>query len=208
MEIRTIAVIGAGTMGRRIAYAALAAGYCTILEDVLPERLAAALAEIRGWLEEAAAAGTPAAEPAERAMGRLSTASSVDLACREADLVMEALPEEMEMKIDVFCILERFARPGAILATNAVSISVTELAAVTTRGEHCVGLHFCDREPKRNVLEIVRGRETSEETVEACRGIGRRTGKEIVEVSDRADSSAGSIREAPAIGKKGLARSV
>jgi len=190
MEIRTILVIGAGTMGRRIAYAALAAGYRTILEDVLPERLAAAQAEIRGWFEEAAAAGTPAAEPTERAMARLSTANSVDLACREADLVMEALPEEAEMKIDVFCILEKFARPRAILATNAVSIPVTEIAAVTTRGEQCVGLHFCDREAKRNVLEIVRGRETSEETVETCRGVGRRMGKEIVEMRDRSDSSA------------------
>jgi len=190
MEIRTILVIGAGTMGRGIAYAALGAGYRTILEDVLPERLAAAQAEIRGWFAEASAAGAPGATSAGRAMARLSTSSSVDLACREADLVMETLPEETEMKIDVFCILEKFARPGAILATNAISISVTEIAAVTTRGEYCVGLHFCDSEQKRSLLEIVRGRETSEETVEACRGVGRRMGKEIVEIRDCADSSA------------------
>lgn len=190
MEIGTIAVIGAGTLGRGIAYAALAAGYRTILEDVVPERLAAAQAEIRGRFEEAAAvAGTPAAETAERAMARLSTYSSVDLACREAELVMETLPEEMEMKIDVFCILEKFARPGAILATNAVSISVTEIAAVTTRGEQCVGLHFRDGEPKRNLLEIVPGRETSEETVAECREVGRRMGKEIVVTRERSDSS-------------------
>ena len=182
-------MIGAGAMGRGIAYAALFAGYRTILEDVLPERLAAAQAEIREWFDEAVADGGFTAERKERAMARLSTASSVDLACREGDLVMETLPEEMEMKIDVFCILEKFARPGAILATNAASLSITEIAAVTTRGEWCVGLHFFNTEPNRNLLEIVRGRETSEETVEACREMGRRMGKEVVVVRETRDSS-------------------
>jgi 3-hydroxybutyryl-CoA dehydrogenase len=108
----------------------------------------------------------------------------VDLACREADLVMETLPEEMEMKIDVFCILEKFARPGAILATNTATLSITEIAAVTTRAECCVGLRFPNGAPKGDRLEIVRGRETSEETVAACSEVGRRMGKEIVVVRD------------------------
>ncbi|HMD32646.1 MAG TPA: 3-hydroxyacyl-CoA dehydrogenase NAD-binding domain-containing protein [Candidatus Acidoferrales bacterium] len=180
MAIETITIIGAAAMGRAIAYAALAAGYRVILEDVLPERLAAAQAEIGGWFDRAAAGGRPAAEGKERPMARLSTAGSVDLACREAHLVMETLPQEMEMKIDVFCILEKFARPGAILATNAASLSITEIAAVTTRGEHCVGLRFCNAAPKMNLLEIVRGRQTSDETVERCREVGRRMGKEVV----------------------------
>jgi len=186
MEIRTIAVIGAGPLGRAFAYAALAAGYRTILEDVLPERLAAALAEIREWFDEAWAGGRPGPAHNESAMARLSTAASADLACREADLVMETLPEEMEMKIDVFCILEKFARPGAILATNATSLSITEIAAVTTRAECCVGVRFPNGGPKGNRLEIVRGRETSEETVAACAAVGRRMGKEIVVVRDSA----------------------
>ncbi len=189
MEIQTIAVIGAGTIGREIAYAALAAGYRTILEDVIPERLAAAQAEIRGWFDEAASAGRRGAEPNEPVIARLSTAASVDLACRPADFVWETLPEEMEMKIDVFCILERFARPGAILATNAASLSITEIAAVTTRAEQCVGLHFFNAEPKRKVLKIVRGRETSEETVEACREVGRRMGREVEVVRESAADS-------------------
>jgi 3-hydroxybutyryl-CoA dehydrogenase len=179
MEIRTIAVIGAAVMGRNIAYAALVAGYRTILEDVLPERLASAVAEIRGRLEGAVGAGKNG-EPKERVLARLTTAASVDAACREADLVMEALPEELELKIDVFCILERFARPGAILATNARTIPVTEIAAVTTREERCVGMRFMDAGPQTNLLEIVRGRETSDETVEACREVGRRMGREAV----------------------------
>jgi 3-hydroxybutyryl-CoA dehydrogenase len=195
MEIGTIAVIGAGTLGRGIAYAALAGGYRTILEDVLPERLASAQEEMRGWFDQAVAGGKPATLEKARAMARLVTASSVALACREADLVIEALPEEMEMKVDVFCILEKFARPGAILATSASSLSVTEIAAVTTRAEHCVGLHFFHTEPKKKVLEIVRGQATSDETVEACREVGRRMGKEVVVVRESPGSiTAGSRR--------------
>jgi 3-hydroxybutyryl-CoA dehydrogenase len=184
MEIQTIAVIGAGTMGRGIAYRALASGYRTILEDVIPERLAAAEAEIRGWIDAAVAQGRAGGEPGERVMARLSTAASVDVACREAELVWETLPEEMEMKIDVFCILEKFARPGAVLATNTASFSITEIAAVTTRAEQCVGLHYFDTGSRKNVLEIVRGLGTSQETVEACREVGRRMGKEVVVVRE------------------------
>ncbi len=181
MDIEAIAVIGGGTLGRSIAYAALAAGYRVILEDVLPERLAAAQAEIRGWF---AAAARPSAHQHERPLARLSTATSVDLACREADLVIETLPDEVEMKIDVFCILERFARPGAILAANAETVPVSEIAAVTTRGERCVGLHFSNGTHESGLVKIVRGRETSDETVDACRELARRLGRQVVIVRE------------------------
>jgi len=184
MNIETIAVIGAGTMGRGIAYAALAGGYRTILEDVLPEQLAAAQQEIRRWFDEAIARCKSTAEQKEQALARLSTASSVDLACRQADLVIEAVPEELEMKIDVFCILEKFARPGAILASNTSSLSITEIAAVTTRASQCIGLHFFNPVPKMKLLEIVRALETAPEAVEACRAVGQRMGKEVVVVRE------------------------
>ena len=173
MQIRTIAVLGAGAMGREVAGEALAAGYRVILEDVLPERLAAAEDELRARLDGAGRAA-------------FSTAASVDLACRQADLVIDALPDEVEMKIDVFCILEKFARPGAILATNARAIAVSEIAAVTTRAAECVALHFLSGEAGRRVLEIVRGTGTSAATVEACRELGRRTGREAVVLSEAA----------------------
>jgi 3-hydroxybutyryl-CoA dehydrogenase len=184
MSIESIAVIGAGTMGRGIAYAALAGGYRTVLEDVLPERIADAQADIRRWFDEAIARGKSTAEQRDQALARLSTASSVDLACREADLVIEAVPEELEMKIDIFCILEKFARPGAILASNTSSLSITEIAAVTTRAPQCIGMHFFNPVPKMKLLEIVRALETSPETVEACREAGRRMGKEVVVVRE------------------------
>jgi len=183
MEIRTIAVIGAGGIGPAVACAALAAGYRVILEDVLPERLAAAKVEIQGRLEGPAGA-IGGAKTKERLLAHLSTARSVAEACREADLVLEMLPEEMEMKIDVFCILEKFARPGAILATSVASLSVFEIAAVTTRAERCVGVRFPDGVANGHLLEIVRGRETSAETVEMCAEVGRRMGKQVVVVGE------------------------
>ena len=151
MPIETIALIGAGPLSRGIACTALTGGYRLILEDVLPERLAAALEEIRGWLDRALARGTCTAEQKDLCLARLSTVSSADLACREAYLVIETLPEEMETKIDIFCIFEKFARPGAILVTTASSLSVTEIAAVTTRAPQCVGLRFLDRGQQRRV---------------------------------------------------------
>ncbi len=184
MPIETIALIGAGALSRGIACTALTGGYRLILEDVLPERLAAALEEIRGWFDRAIARGTCTAEQKDLCLARLSTVSSADLACREAYLVIETLPEEMETKIDIFCIFEKFARPGAILVTTASSLSVTEIAAVTTRAPQCVGLRFLDRGPQRNRLEIVRGRETSDATVQACREFGRRLGKQAVVIQE------------------------
>ena len=173
MEIRTIAVIGAGAMGREVAREALAAGYRVILEDVLPDRLAAGRDELHARLDGTAGAA-------------LSTAASVDVACREAEMVIDTLPEEVEMKIDVFCILEKFARPGAVLATNARTIAVSEIAAVTTRHELCVGLHFRNGDAGRKLLEVVRGGRTAESTVDACRELGRRMGREVVVKSEAA----------------------
>jgi 3-hydroxybutyryl-CoA dehydrogenase len=176
MEVKTITVIGAGTKGRGIAYVAALGGYRTILEDVQPAQLAQALDYIGKTLDEGIARGKLTAEQKKDALARLSTAASVDAACREADLIIEAVPEDLEMKIDIFCILEKFARPEAIFATNTSSLSVTEIAAVTTRAGHCVGLHFFNPVPKMKLLEIVRGLETSDQTIE----IGRASCRERV----------------------------
>ena len=184
MEVKTITVIGAGTMGRGIAYSAALGGFRTILEDVQPEQLEQALATIRKTLDEGIERGKVTPQQKTEALARLSTAGSVDLACREADLIIEAVPEELEMKIDIFCILEKFARPGAIFATNTSSLSVTEIAAVTSRPECCIGLHFFNPVPKMKLLEIVRALETSEETIAACREVGVRMSKEVVVIRE------------------------
>jgi 3-hydroxybutyryl-CoA dehydrogenase len=184
MEIRTIGVVGAGTMGRGIAYAALFGGYRTVLEDVSPEMLEQGTAYIKQTLEEGVTRGKLTAEQRDRAIANLSTAGSVEAVCREADLLIEAVPEEMELKLEIFTIFDKFAKPNAILASNTSSLSVTEMAAITFRAQNCIGMHFFNPVPKMKLLEIVRALETSEEIVEACVEVGRRMGKEVVVVRE------------------------
>jgi 3-hydroxybutyryl-CoA dehydrogenase len=184
MDVKTIGVIGAGTMGRGIAYAAAYGGYRTILEDVSPEMLEQGIAYIRQNLEEGSARGKVTEEQRKIALANLITSRSVEDLCREADLLIEAVPEEMEVKLEIFTIFDKFARPGAILASNTSSLSITELAAITFRAENCVGMHFFNPVPKMKLLEIVRALETSEATLQACAEVGRRMGKEVVVIRE------------------------
>ena len=184
MEVKTIAVIGAGTMGRGIAYAAAFGGYQTILEDVSDAMLQPGLAYIRESLKEGVKRGKATAEQRDRALAQLGSARSVEDACREADVVIEAVPEDMELKLEIFTLLDKFAKPGAIFASNTSSLSVTELATITCRPEKCVGMHFFNPVPKMKLLEVVRALETSDETIEDCREIGARMGKEVVVVKE------------------------
>ena len=184
MEIKTIGVVGAGTMGRGIAYAALFAGYRTVLEDVSPEMLEQGTAYIKQALDDGVGRGKLTAEQRDKAIANLSTARSVEAVCREADLLIEAVPEEMELKLEIFTIFDKFAKPNAILASNTSSLSITEMAAITFRAENCIGMHFFNPVPKMKLLEIVRALETSEAIVDACVEVGRRMGKEVVVVRE------------------------
>jgi 3-hydroxybutyryl-CoA dehydrogenase len=184
MEVKTIGVIGAGAMGRGIAYAAACGGYRTILEDVSPEMLEQGIAYIRQNLEQGLARGKVTEEQRNIALANLTTSRSVEDLCREADLLIEAVPEEMEVKLEIFTIFDKFALPAAILASNTSSLSITELAAITFRAEHCIGMHFFNPVPKMKLLEIVRALETSEATVKACAEVGRRMGKEVVVIRE------------------------
>lgn len=184
MDVNTIAMIGAGTMGRGIAYAAAAGGYRTILEDISAPVLDEGLAYIRQSLEEGVTRGKVTPQQRERALAQLVTARSVEEACREADLVIEAVPEEMETKIEIFTLLDRFARPGSIFASNTSSLAISEMAAVTFRPEKCIGMHFFNPVPKMKLLEVVRALETSDDTLAACCEVGRRMGKEVVVVRE------------------------
>jgi 3-hydroxybutyryl-CoA dehydrogenase len=184
MEVKTIGVIGAGAMGRGIAYAAALGGYRTILEDVSPEMLEQGLAYIREALDEGVGRGKATPEQMVNALKNFSTSSSVEDVCRETDLLIEAVPEEMEVKLEIFTIFDKFARPNAILASNTSSLSITELAAITFRAPDCIGMHFFNPVPKMKLLEIVRGLETSEATVQSCAAVARRMGKEVVVIRD------------------------
>jgi 3-hydroxybutyryl-CoA dehydrogenase len=184
VDVKTIGVIGAGAMGRGIAYAAAFGGYRTVLEDVSPEMLEQGVAYIRETFEEGVSRGKVTPEQKENALRNLTTARNVEDACREADLLIEAVPEEMEVKLEIFTIFDKFSKPNAILASNTSSLSITEMATITFRAEHCIGMHFFNPVPKMRLLEIVRALETSEETVRACAEVGRRMGKEIVIVRE------------------------
>jgi len=153
-EIRTIAVIGAGALGREIALAAARAGYRTILQDILPDRLRSAQAEL-----------------GESRSTRLEYASTVEEAARQADLVIEAVPDELESKLEIFTLLDKVCRPQTILVSNTSSLSITEIASITYRPQKCIAIKFVNGR-----AELVRGEQTDQETVKACEEVIRRIG--------------------------------
>lgn len=183
-EVRTIAVIGAGIMGRGIAYAAALGGYRTILEDVLPNALRRAGDEIKANFDKGVELGKVSADDAAAAMARLEYASTPEEAARQAELVIEAVPEEMESKIEIFTLLDKACRPDTILASNTSSLSITEIASVTYRPKKCIGMHFFNPVPKMKLLEIVRALETDEQTVQTCAEVGRRMKKDVVVIKE------------------------
>jgi 3-hydroxybutyryl-CoA dehydrogenase len=179
-----VAVIGAGTMGRGIAHAAALGGYRTILEDLIPGALRKAENEIRANLDKAVELGKIAAPDAEAAFRRVEYAGSVDEAAREADLVIEAVPEEMESKIEIFTLLDKICRPATILASNTSSLSITEIAGVTYRAKKIVGMHFFNPVHKMKLLEVVRALETDDDTLASAVEVGKRMGKEVVVIKE------------------------
>jgi 3-hydroxybutyryl-CoA dehydrogenase len=183
-QVNTIAVIGAGIMGRGIAHAAALGGYRTILEDLLPAALRKAETEIRANLDKAIELGKVTANDADSAFQRIEFAGSVEQAAREADLVIEAVPEELESKIEIFTLLDKLCRPSTILASNTSSLSVTEVASVTYRARKCVGMHFFNPVHKMKLLEIVRALETDDDTIATAVEVGKRMGKETVVIKE------------------------
>jgi 3-hydroxybutyryl-CoA dehydrogenase len=189
MEVKTIAVIGAGPMGREIAYASALAGYKTIVEDVVSSRLEQAIAWIGKSLDGDVAQSRLEKGLRDAALANLVTASTVEGAVREADLIIETVAEEMEMKIELFTIFDKFAKPRAIFASTASSLSISEMAGVTFCPDRCIGMRLVEAGSGAKRLELVRGLETSEETVAICSEVGRRLGREVV-VASEADPSA------------------
>lgn len=183
-EVSTVAVIGAGTMGRGIAQVAALGGYRTILEDLLPDALRKAESEIRTNLDKAVELGKITPADVEAAFTRLQYAVSVEEAARGADLVIEAVPEEMESKIEIFTLLDKVCRPGTIFASNTSSFSITEIASVTYRASKCVGMHFFNPVHKMKLLEVVRALETDDDTVSTVAQVGRNMGKEVVVIKE------------------------
>jgi 3-hydroxybutyryl-CoA dehydrogenase len=182
--VKTIAVLGAGIMGRGIAHVAALGGYRTILEDILPESLQKAEAEIRGNLHKAVELKKLTEDEANAAVKHIEFVSDVVGAVREADLVIEAVPEDLRAKIAIFAQLDKVTRPATILATNTSSLSITEIASVTSRASKCVGMHFFNPVHKMKLLEVIRGLETDDATIQAAVEVGRRMKKENVVIKE------------------------
>ena len=189
MDVKTIAMIGAGPTGREIARASALGGYKTILEGISRTTLEQAITWIKQSLDGGVIRGTLEASVRDAALENLSTASTVEEAVREADLIVETAADEMDMKIELFTIFDKFAKPGAIFASTTHSLSITEMAAVTFCAERCIGMRFFLGALETKRFELVKGLETSEETVAACRDVGRCMGKEVVVVHESEQSA-------------------
>lgn len=193
-EIHTVAVIGAGITGGGIAHVAALGGYRTILEDILPASLRRAELEMRDNLQESIAVGGISPQDADAALARVEYATSVEQAAREADLVIEAVPEEWESKIEIFTLLDKLCKPATILASNTRSLSVTEIASVTYREPRILGVRFINPVHKMKKLEVVRARKTDDETLAAFLEVGRRMGKELVVIRESQEGLAADVR--------------
>jgi 3-hydroxybutyryl-CoA dehydrogenase len=184
-EIQNVLVIGAGTMGHGIAHVAAAAGCRAALFDVDPAAVEKGLARVRADLEKGVELGKVEPAAMQAALERLAAApTDLAQAASRADLVVEAVPESLELKRSIFASLGQASPQHAILATNTSSLSVTEIAAASGRPAHVIGMHFFNPVPRMALLEIVRGAETSEEVVAATRAVGERFGKTCVVVKD------------------------
>jgi 3-hydroxybutyryl-CoA dehydrogenase len=182
MEIKHIAVIGAGAMGNGIAQVAATSGYRVTLMDVVPAQIDRAVAAIRQSTARMVEGGKLTTEQAAAAQAIPTTTSLADT--READLVIEAASENVELKLGLYRELDALMRPAVILASNTSSISLTRLGGVTRRAERIVGMHFFNPVPVMSLLEVVRGLATSEDSVATAVEVGRRMGKTPVVVKD------------------------
>jgi 3-hydroxybutyryl-CoA dehydrogenase len=171
-------------MGRGIAHAASLGGFRVMLQDVNSEMLENALEGIRKEMQRAVERDRLDEEAMREGLERIAPTESLREAVEEADFVIEAVPEEMELKLEIFGRLDERCPERAVLATNTSTMSPTEIAAATRSPERCIAMHFFNPAHKMKLVELVRGLETADETVEVARNVAERMGKETVEVEE------------------------
>ena len=179
---KRLAVIGAGLMGSGIAQVSAVAGYDVVLRDITPEATARGMAGISASLEKFASKGKIAQADAEAALARITTTTDLG-AAGEADIVVEAVFEDIEVKHAVFRELDKICKDGAVLGTNTSALPITQIAAVTERPESVVGTHFFSPVPMMALCELVRGYRTSDEALAAARAFAEEVGKTCVVVN-------------------------
>jgi len=184
MTVERITVLGGGTMGNGIAHVCAQAGRTVTLVDMNQDLLERALSTIFKNMERQVKKEFISAGEKEEALGRISTATSIEGAVEDAQLVVEAVPEKMELKESIFTELDEKAPADAILATNTSSISITEIAALTKRPEKVIGMHFMNPVPMMKLVEVIRGLATDDETTATVMELSKELGKTPVEVND------------------------
>jgi 3-hydroxybutyryl-CoA dehydrogenase len=183
VEIRKVGVVGLGTMGAGIAQISVQSGFETIGREVEPQLGERGRATIERYLARGVEKGRLSGDERDAALGRLTlTTDLADLA--DCDLVIEAALEELELKRKIFAEIDRVTRPEAILATNTSALSVSEIAEATEHPQRVVGMHFFNPAPVLPLVEIVRGRESSAEAVDAAYAWAERAGKQPVRCND------------------------
>ncbi|MEW5982431.1 MAG: 3-hydroxyacyl-CoA dehydrogenase [Acidobacteriota bacterium] len=182
--IDTIAVIGAGTMGHGIAHAAIAGGFEVRLFDVSERQLASARDAVAQIVRTSVELGKVDAEAARAMLARLFTTGDLERAARGADFVIEAVPERMDLKLDVLRRIESILVPEAVMASNTSALSITELASALERPGRLCGMHFFNPVHKMKLVEIVRALETEPATIDAIEQVARRMGKQTVLVKE------------------------
>lgn len=184
MSVEKITVVGGGTMGNGIVHVAAQAGREVTLVDMSDELLEKALATISKNMDRQVKKEKITQDDRDAAMGRINTTTSLEDGVKGTELVVEAVPESLELKERIFKILDEFAPEGAILASNTSSISITEIAAFTARPEKVIGMHFMNPVPMMKLVEVIRGLATDDDTTQAVMTLSEELGKTPVEVND------------------------
>ena len=183
-NVRSVVVVGAGIMGTGIAHVAALGGFNTILNDVSEQLLQKAHEGIRRELEKGVQFGKIDNNAVVGALKHLVLDSVLDRAAKHADLIIEAVPEKIELKLDIFARLDAMCGPHTVFASNTSALSITEMAGATKRPDRFIGIHFFNPVHKMKLVEIVRGLRTSDATFRIAESVSRKMGKETVEVKE------------------------
>jgi 3-hydroxybutyryl-CoA dehydrogenase len=185
MNVRTIGVLGAGTMGRGIAYVCSAVGgYDVVLYDPFPQALEKSKAELAKMADGSIERGKLKKEDKEKVLGRICLTGDIGEHFASADLVIEAVPEDLALKMETFRALDARCGPSTLFASNTSSLSLTEMAASTSRPARFIGMHFFNPVPATKLVEIIRAKDTNDEAVRVVEEVSRKIGKETVIVKE------------------------
>lgn len=182
--IKHVAVIGSGTMGNGIAHTFAQFGYYVNLIDISESALQKGIATIVKNIDRQVAKGIIQVEEKTQILNRITTHTELKSGVYQAELVIEAATENIDLKLKIFKDLDQFCKPETILASNTSSISITQIAAATTRANHVIGMHFMNPVPVMKLVEVIRGYATSDQTTSTIMALSKTLQKSPVEVND------------------------